>query len=163
MSDCAGLTVSDYILLLRSVSCFVHNFSNFKVLFFIFVVLFLILQLALVKILDIYIYIYIYIGELFWLLFLNKLSFNYVQTTKKSLRFRKFRRSYTYTSLLSFKPTTMKCRLILLLDAHCRKRLYSILCCCLPVTIVHLRNLFLLNTLVAQMLLTPRWVSRRKM
>ena len=102
-------------------------------------------------------------GELIWLLFLNILSFNYVQTTNKSLRFRKFRRSYTYTSLLSFKPTTMKCRLILLLDAHCRKRLYSILCCCLPVTIVHLRNLFLLNTLVAQMLLTPRWVSRRKM
>ena len=100
--------------------------------------------------------------KLIWLLFLNILSFNYVQTTNKSLRFRKFRRSYTYTSLLSFKPATMICRLLFLLDAHCWKRRYSIFCCCLSVTIVHLLNLFLLSTLVAQMLLTPRWVSKRK-
>ena len=100
--------------------------------------------------------------ELIWLLFLNILSFNYVQTTNKSLRFRKFRRSYTYTSLLSFKPTTMKCRLLFLLDVHCWKRPYSIFYCFVSITIVHLRNLFLLSTLVAQMLLTPRWVSRRK-
>ena len=100
--------------------------------------------------------------KLIWLLFLNILSFNYVQTTNKSLRFRKFRRSYTYTSLLSFKPTTMKCRLLFLLDAHCWKRTYFIFCCYLYVTIVHLRNIFLLTTSVAQMSLTPRWVSRRK-
>ena len=37
-------------------------------------------------------------GELIWLLFLNIISFNYVQTTNKSLRFRKFRRSYTHPS-----------------------------------------------------------------
>ena len=94
--------------------------------------------------------------KLIWLLFLNILSFNYVQTTNKSLRFRKFRRSYTYTSLLSFKPTTMKCRLLFLLDAHCSKRTYFIFCCCFYVTIVHLRNIFLLSTSVAQMSLTPR-------
>ena len=45
---------------------------------------------------------------LIWLLFLNILSFTYVQTTDLSFRFRKFRRSYTYTSLLSFKPTNLK-------------------------------------------------------
>ena len=32
--------------------------------------------------------------ELIWLLFLNILSFNFVQTPNKSLRFRRFRRSY---------------------------------------------------------------------
>ena len=101
-------------------------------------------------------------GKLIWLLFLNILSFNYAQTTNKFLRFRKFRRSYMYTSLLSFKPTTMKCRLLFLLDAHCWKRPYSIFCCCLSVTIVHWRNLFLLSTFIAQILLTPRRVSRRK-
>ena len=47
-----------------------------------------------------------------------------------------------------------------LLSAHCWKWPYALFCCCLSVTIVHLRNLFLLSTLVAQMLLTPRWVSR---
>ena len=36
--------------------------------------------------------------KLIWLLFLNILSFNYVQTTNKSLRIRKFKRSFTYTS-----------------------------------------------------------------
>ena len=77
-------------------------------------------------------------------------------------KFRKFRRSYTHTSLLSFKPTTMKCRLLFLLDGCCWKRPYSIFCCCLSVAIVHLRNLFLLSTLVVQMLLTPRWVNRRE-
>ena len=38
----------------------------------------------------------------------------------------------------------------------------SFFCGCLSRTIAHLRNLFLLSTPVAQMLLTPRWVSRRK-
>ena len=58
-------------------------------------------------------------GELIWLLFCNILFFNYVQTMNKSLRFRKFRRSYTYNSLFSFKPTTVKCGLLFWLDAHC--------------------------------------------
>ena len=35
-------------------------------------------------------------------------------------------------------------------------------CGCLSPTLVHLCNLFLVNTPVAGMLLTPRWVSRRK-
>ena len=100
-------------------------------------------------------------GELTWLLFLNILSFNYVQTTNKSLRIGKFKRSYTYTSYTccrSNKPLwNVDC-----FFAWCTLLKAIIFCCCLPVTIVHLRNLFLLSTLVAQMLLDPRWVSRLK-
>ena len=73
----------------------------------------------------------------------------------------KFRRSYTYNSLFSFKPKTVKYGLLFWLVAHCWKRPFPF-CCCLSVTIVHLRNLFLLSTLVAQMLLTSRWVKQTK-
>ena len=41
-------------------------------------------------------------------------------------------------------------------------RPHSFYCSCLFPIIVHLRNLFLLSTLVTRMLLTPRWVSRWK-
>ena len=38
----------------------------------------------------------------------------------------------------------------------------SFFCSCLPPMIMYLRNLFLMNTPLARMLLTPRWASRRK-
>ena len=53
-------------------------------------------------------------GELIWLLFLNILFFNYVQEPSKSHRFRKFRRSYTYTSMFLFKSTNVKCGFLFL-------------------------------------------------
>ena len=49
-----------------------------------------------------------------------------------------------------------------LLNVRCSKWPSSFFCSCLSPMIVHLRNLFLLSTRVARMLLTPRWVSRRK-
>ena len=100
--------------------------------------------------------------ELIWLLFLNILFLNYVQTLNKSHRVTKFRRSYTYTSLFSFKSTTVKCGLLFFAWCALLKATIFPFCYCLSVTIVHLRNLFLLSKLVAQMLLTPRWVNRQK-
>ena len=48
--------------------------------------------------------------ELIWLLFLNILSFNFVQTPNKSLMFRRFRRSYV--NHLVVAPTTIKVALL---------------------------------------------------
>ena len=45
---------------------------------------------------------------------------------------------------------------------RCSKWPRFFFCSCLPPMIVYLRNLFLLNTPLARMLLTPRWVSRQK-
>ena len=151
-------------------------------------------------------------GRLIWLLPLNILFFNYVQTPNKSHRFRKFRRSYTcktrckiqlnwfkwtytktstrhlycttscnetkkkvlfsiqhninvyntYTSLFLFKPTAAKCGFLFFGQCALLKATICRFLLLFAVTIVHLRNLFLLSTLVAQMLLTPRWVSRLK-
>ena len=67
-----------------------------------------------------------------------------------------------YTALFSFKPTTFKVAVLFLLDVRCPKCLHSFFCGCLSPTIVRLRNLFFLYTPVAQMLLTPSWVSRWK-
>ena len=61
-----------------------------------------------------------------------------------------------YTALLSFNPTTVKVALLFLVDVRCPKCPHSFFCGCLSPTIVHLHNLFLLSTPVAQMLLTPR-------
>ena len=67
-----------------------------------------------------------------------------------------------YTALLSFKPSTVKVALLFLLDVRCQKCPHSFFCGCLSPTIVHLCNLFLLSTPVAQMVLTLRWVSIQK-
>ena len=83
--------------------------------------------------------------EIIWLLFLNVLSF-------KSLRFRRF----------VVVPTTVKVILLFLRHVRCWKWPRSFFCSCLSPMIVHLGNLFLLSTPVARMLLTPRWLSRRR-
>ena len=58
--------------------------------------------------------------ELIRFLFLNTLSLNFTQTLNKSLRFRKFRKSYVQRSVVvqtnHFKPT-----LLFLLDVRCSK------------------------------------------
>ena len=48
--------------------------------------------------------------ELTWLLFLNMLSFNFVPTPNKSLRFTRFRKSYVYHSaVVLIKGTLLSC------------------------------------------------------
>ena len=78
------------------------------------------------------------------------------------VRLTRFRRSYVkrpavaltnHTSYTAFLP-----------DVRCTVQSdhISCFCSCLPPMIVYLRSLFLLNTLLARMLLTPSWVSRQK-
>ena len=96
--------------------------------------------------------------ELTWLLFLNMLSFNFVPTLNKSLRFTRFRKSYVY------RPAVVLIKGILLSYLMCAAQSgnFPFFCSCLFTITVHLCNLFLLSTPVARILLTPRWISRRK-
>ena len=55
-------------------------------------------------------------AEFIWLLFLKILSFNFVQTPKKSLRFRRFR-SYVNHSVVV--PTTVKIALLFMFYVRC--------------------------------------------
>ena len=100
--------------------------------------------------------------KLIWLLVLNILSFNVVLTPNKSLRLKRFRKSHVnrpdvvlinHTSYTAF-----------LLDVHCTVQCGHVpfFCSCWSPMLVHMRNLFLLSTPVARMLLTPRWVSSQK-
>ena len=104
--------------------------------------------------------------ELIWLLFLNILFSNFIQTPNKSFRLKKFRRSYAHRSVVVktnhcriwtaffasyalFKVATLLfLRLFVPNDLHSRK--------------LFLLNIFLLSIPVAQILLAPRWRSRRK-
>ena len=94
--------------------------------------------------------------------FLNILSFNFVPTPNTFLRLRRFRKIYVncpddvLTSHISYTAS--------LLDMRCDIQYGQIpfFCSCFPPVLVHLRNLFLSSTAVARMLLTRRWVSRRK-
>ena len=96
--------------------------------------------------------------ELILVLFLNILSLNFVSTLKKSLRFKRFRRIYANRSaVVLIKVMLYFCLMCAVPSSH-----ILFLCTCLCQMIVHLRNLFLLSTPVARMLLTQRWVSRQK-
>ena len=98
--------------------------------------------------------------ELILLLLLNILYFNFVPTPNKSLRSVSFRRSYVNSPAVIL---TNHCQSsTFLLDVRCSKWLRSFFWSCLSLIIVHLRNVVLLSKPVARMLLTPRWVSRRK-
>ena len=79
--------------------------------------------------------------ELTWLLFWNILSFNFVPKLSKTLTFTRFRKIYVN------RPTVVLINVTLFF--------------CIQSYAANMRNLFSLNTPVAQMLLTPRWVSRR--
>ena len=97
--------------------------------------------------------------ELTWLLFLNILSFNFVPTPNKSRRFIRFRKSYIYRPpVVLIKGTLLSC----LMCAVKSGNFVAFFCICLFSMIVHLRNLFLLSTPVARILLFPRWVRKRK-
>ena len=84
--------------------------------------------------------------ELIWLLFLKILSFNFLQTLSKSLRFRRSNVHHFVVVQTNYFQVT----LLFLLDVRFPKRLRSLFCGCLSPTIVHLRNLFLLSTPVAK-------------
>ena len=92
--------------------------------------------------------------ELIWLLFLNRFFLNFVPTPNKSLRFTRFRRSYVNRTAVVL---TNQCQsyTAFLLDVRCSKWPRSFFCS-------FLRKTFLVSTSVSRMLLTPRWVSRRK-
>ena len=55
--------------------------------------------------------------ELIWLFFLNILSFNFVPTSNKFLRFRRFKRSY----VIRLAVVLIKVTLLFLLDVRCSK------------------------------------------
>ena len=77
-------------------------------------------------------------------------------------------------SLARLKTSHVKCTAVLLTShasytafacrvLRCSKwSSFFFFCSCLSPMIVYLGNLFLLNTPLARMLLTPRWVSRKK-
>ena len=95
--------------------------------------------------------------DLIWLLFLNILSFNFVPTPRKSLRFTRFRRSYVNRPLV-------------VLTNHCQSDT-AFFDWCAPFKVATLLFLLLffpsysafalLNTLVARILLTPKCAGRR--
>ena len=92
--------------------------------------------------------------ELIWLLFLNIISFNFVPTPNKSLRFTRFKRSYVNRPAVVL---TNHCQsyTAFLLEKRCSKWPRSFFCSCWSPMIVYLRNLFLLSTPVTRMLLIP--------
>ena len=95
--------------------------------------------------------------DLIWLLFLNILSFNFVATPRKSLRFTRFIRSYVNRPAVVL---TNHCQsyTAFLLDVRCSKLPCSIF---LQLFVPNDSAFALLSTPVARMLLTPKWVGRR--
>ena len=73
---------------------------------------------------------------------LNIISLNFVPTLNKFLRFTRLKKSYVNRVAVGL----IKVALFLFIQTYT----------------ANVRNLFLLNTPVAQMLLNPRWVIRRK-
>ena len=65
-------------------------------------------------------------------------------------------------ALLLFQPTTVKVTLLFYLMYAFQSGVVSFFWSCLSPMMVHLRNLLLLNTHVARMLLTPSLVSKQK-
>ena len=89
--------------------------------------------------------------------FLNILFFNF---SDKSLRFTRSRRSYVNRTAFFLTNHCNSCnffvKVTLVLMYTVQSGHFSFFCSCLFPMIVHLRNLFLLSTRVAQMLLSPR-------
>ena len=94
--------------------------------------------------------------DLIWLLFLNILSFNFVATTRKSLRFARFIRSYVNCPAVVL---TNHCQsyTAFLLDVRCSKLPCSIF---LQLFVPNNSSFALLSTPVARKLWTPRWFGR---
>ena len=95
--------------------------------------------------------------DLIWLLFFNMLSFNFVATPKKFLRFTRFIRIYGNRPAV---VVTNHCQshTAFLLDVRCSKLPCSIF---LQLFVLNDSAFALLSTPVARMLLTPRSFRRR--
>ena len=78
-----------------------------------------------------------------------------------TIRFRRFRRSYENCTAV-VPTTTVKVTLLFYLMYAFQSGGVSFFWSCLSPMMVHLRNLLLLNTHVARMLLTPSLVSKQK-
>ena len=100
--------------------------------------------------------------ELIWLLFLNILSFNFAPTPNKFLRLKRFRKSYVNRPDVALTNHTSYTAFLLDVSYAVQCGHVPFFCSCFSQVLVHLRNLFLLSTPVARMLLTTRWVTRRK-
>ena len=95
--------------------------------------------------------------DLIWLLFFNILSFNFVTTPRKPLRFTRFIRSYVNRPAVVL---TNHCQsyTAFLLDVRCSKLPCSIF---LQLFVPNDNAFALLSTPVARMLWTPKWVGRQ--
>ena len=96
-----------------------------------------------------------------WLFSLNILFFWCAPTPSKSLKLTRLKKSYV-NHPAAVLINHCQSYSTFLFDVRCCKWPSSFLACCLATMIAHLRILFLLITNAAGMLLTPRWVSRRK-
>ena len=94
--------------------------------------------------------------DLIWLLFFNILSFNFVTTPRKPLRFTRFIRSYVNRPAVVL---TNHCQsyTAFLLDVRCSKLPCSIF---LQLFVPNNSSFALLSTPVARKLWTPRWFGR---
>ena len=89
--------------------------------------------------------------------------FEFFPTSNKSLRLTRFRRSYVNRPAIVLINHTIYAAF--LLNERCcavQRGHVPFFCSCLPPMTVHFGNLVLLSTPVAHMLLTPKWVSKRK-
>ena len=99
--------------------------------------------------------------QLICLFFLNLCFFNFLLTPNKSLRLKRFRRSYVNCTAVVL-INHCQCYTAFLLDVRRSKWPRSLFCSCLFLMIMHLHNLFLWSTCVADCflaLLTPSWIN----
>ena len=78
------------------------------------------------------------------------------------VRLTRFRRSYVKRPAVVLNSHTSYTAFSLDVCCAVQSGHVSFFCSCLPPMVVYLRSLFLLNTPLAQMLLTPMWVNRQK-
>ena len=99
--------------------------------------------------------------ELICFLIFSIISFIFVPTPNKFLRYQRFRKSYVKRPDVVNLPHKLHCFFTRCACAvHCGY--VPFFCSCLSPMLVRLRNLFLLSTPTARMLLFPGWVSRQK-
>ena len=87
----------------------------------------------------------------------------YFSAKQISVRLTRLRRSYGHRSAVVLSNHTSYTELLLYLRCAVQSGHIPFFCSCLSLMIVHLRNLFLLSTPFARILLTPRCVVDKKM
>ena len=86
----------------------------------------------------------------------------YSNAEQISVRLARFRRSYVKGPAVVLTSRTSYTAFLLDVSCAVQSGHVSFFCNCLSPTIVYLRNIFLLNTPLARIFLTPRWISRQK-